>query len=103
MRHRPRSVGPQGGRARIAHDSRRADARLDVPSALEQARARSRNYEGYGGAPRPVAVPAGKGRLIHRYNPTHTWPGSRWRSGPRSLGEGDPVAAYLTGAVIPQD
>ena len=40
----PRSPGPQGGRARTAHDPRRADARPDVSPAQQQARARSRDH-----------------------------------------------------------
>ena len=43
-RRRPRGAGAQGGRARPAHDPRRADARPDVSPAHQQARARSRDH-----------------------------------------------------------
>ena len=60
----PRGPGPQGGRARIAHDSGRADARPDVPPAQQQARPRPGDHQRYGRAARSVVVPAGKSRLI---------------------------------------
>ncbi len=63
LRRCPRGPGAQGGRPRIAHDSRRADARPDVPPAQQQARPRPRNHQRYGRAPGSVAVPAGKSGL----------------------------------------